>query len=174
MNGRYDRPLTPAQIASEKDESIDFSDIPELDEEFWERAELVEPDRTDQITMRVKRSVLAYFKAPGKGYQTRMNRVLESYVRAQDGGIRRHRGGRRPLTGGASRADTDRPTRPRQREIEPHLVVGHPRHQRTTRARPQFHESVLGHRLQSSREVRLAAPGQHRELRERPRSLTGD
>ena len=48
---------------------------------FWERVELVEPDRTDQITMRVKRSVLAYFKAPGKGYQTRMNRVLESYVR---------------------------------------------------------------------------------------------
>ena len=79
---RYDNsPLTPEQIAAVKDESIDFSDIAELDEEFWKRAELVEPDRTDQITMRVKRSVLAYFKAPGKGYQTRMNRVLESYVR---------------------------------------------------------------------------------------------
>ncbi len=85
MSGRYDRPLTPEQIAPVKDESIDFSDIPELDEEFWERAELVEPDRTDQITMRVKRSVLAYFKAPGKGYQTRMNRVLESYVRHRTG-----------------------------------------------------------------------------------------
>ena len=68
-----------------KDESIDFSDIPELDEGFWERAELVEPDLTDQITMRVKRSVLAYFKAPGRGYQTRMNRVLESYVRYRTG-----------------------------------------------------------------------------------------
>ena len=79
---RYDNsPLTPEQIAAVKDESIDFSDIAELDEEFWKRAELVEPDRTDQITMRVKRSVLAYFKSPGKGYQTRMNRVLESYVR---------------------------------------------------------------------------------------------
>lgn len=64
MSGRYDRPLSPEQIAAVKDEKIDFSDIPELDEEFWERAELVEPDRTDQITMRVKRSVLAYFKAP--------------------------------------------------------------------------------------------------------------
>ena len=85
MSGRYDRPLTPEQIAAVKDESIDFSDIPELDEGFWERAELVEPDRTDQITMRVKRSVLAYFKAPGKGYQTRINRVLESYVRYRTG-----------------------------------------------------------------------------------------
>ena len=43
----------------------------------------MEPDRTEQVTIRVKRSVLAYFKAPGKGYQTRMNQVLESYVRAR-------------------------------------------------------------------------------------------
>ncbi len=81
----YDRPLTPAQIAATKDENIDFSEIPELDETFWRQAELIEPDLTQQITLRVKRSVLAYFRAPGKGYQTRINRVLESYVRAQRG-----------------------------------------------------------------------------------------
>ena len=81
---KYDRALTPAEIAATKDESIDFSDIAELDEAFWQRAKLVEPDLTEQITLRVKRSVLAYFKASGKGYQTRINRVLESYVRARD------------------------------------------------------------------------------------------
>ena len=81
----YDRPLTPAQIAATKDENIDFGEIPELDETFWREAQLVEPDLTEQITLRVKRSVLAYFRAPGKGYQTRINRVLESYVRAQRG-----------------------------------------------------------------------------------------
>lgn len=80
---RYDKPLTPDQIDAVEDKDIDFSDIPELDEEFWRRAELVETDRTEQVTIRVKRSVLDYFKAPGKGYQTRMNRVLESYVRAR-------------------------------------------------------------------------------------------
>ena len=80
---RYDSPLTPEQIAAIKDEDIDFSDIPELDETFWRQARLVEPDLTEQVTMRIKRSVLAYFKASGKGYQTRINRVLESYVRAQ-------------------------------------------------------------------------------------------
>ena len=79
---RHRKPLTPVQIAATKDEDIDFSDIPELDEAFWRDAELVEPDSTEQITMRVKRSVLDYFKAGGKGYQTRINRVLESYVRA--------------------------------------------------------------------------------------------
>ena len=46
---------------------------------------IVEPDGTDQITIRVKRSVLVYFKAPGRGYQTRMNRVLESYVQTRMG-----------------------------------------------------------------------------------------
>lgn len=82
MSG-YDKPLTPGQIEALEDKNIDFSDIPELDKTFWQRAELIEPDLTEQITLRVKRSVLAYFKAPGKGYQTRMNRVLESYVRAR-------------------------------------------------------------------------------------------
>ena len=85
MSGRYDSPLAPEQTAAVKDEDIDFSDIPELDGDFWKRAELVEPDRTDQITIRVKRSVLAYFKASGRGYQTRMSRVLESYVRHRMG-----------------------------------------------------------------------------------------
>lgn len=79
----YDRALGPAEIAATKGENIDFSDIAELGETFWQQAKLVEPDRTEQITLRVKRSVLAFFKASGKGYQTRINRVLESYVRAQ-------------------------------------------------------------------------------------------
>ena len=48
MSGHHDSSLTPEQLAKVKDEDIDFSDIAELDEEFWERAELVEPDRTDE------------------------------------------------------------------------------------------------------------------------------
>ena len=74
----------PSKINDIGDEDIDFSDIAELDEVFWERVKLVELDRTEQITLRIKRSVLDHFKASGKGYQTRINRVLESYVRAQD------------------------------------------------------------------------------------------
>ncbi len=78
------KPLTTAEIAIVEDSAIDFSDIPELDAGFWREAEPVEPDRTEQVTLRIKRSVLNHFRAPGKGYQTRINRVLESYVRAQD------------------------------------------------------------------------------------------
>lgn len=79
-------PISKKRIEALKaipDEKIDFSDIPELDEEFWENAEWVEPDKTLPLTIRVKESVLDYFKAGGKGYQTRINAVLESYVRAK-------------------------------------------------------------------------------------------
>ena len=71
------------EIKAIPDEKIDYSDISELDAEFWNNAEWVEPDKTQSLTIRVKESVLEYFKAGGKGYQTRINAVLESYVRAK-------------------------------------------------------------------------------------------
>lgn len=83
MSKRYDKSLTAEQIATIKDKDIDYSDIPELDDRFWREAELVEPDHTQPLTIRVKTSVLDYFKAGGKGYQTRINAVLEAYVRAR-------------------------------------------------------------------------------------------
>ena len=80
---RHDKLLTLKEIGEVKDEDIDFSDIPELGDEFWENSKVVEPDRTEQVTLRMKRSVLDFFRASGKGYQTRINRVLETYVRAR-------------------------------------------------------------------------------------------
>ena len=64
---KFKKSLSIAQIAATRDEDIDFSDIPELDETFWRDSEVVEPDRTEQIMMRVKGSVLDYFRTPGKG-----------------------------------------------------------------------------------------------------------
>lgn len=82
MKAPYTKELTNAELAAMKDEDIDFSDIPELDEEFWKNAKVVETDGTTSVTLRVKTPVLNAFKASGKGYQTRMNAVLESYVRS--------------------------------------------------------------------------------------------
>lgn len=81
MKKRYDRELTLEELAALPDDQIDTSDIPELDADFWKNAKLIEPDTTQQVTLRVKKSVLDAFKATGKGYQTRMNAVLETYVR---------------------------------------------------------------------------------------------
>ena len=79
------------EIEAMKDEDIDYSDIPETDEAFWAEAEFVEPDKTEQVTLRVKKSVLDYFRAGGrKGYQTRMNAVLERYVTLRQRRAERH------------------------------------------------------------------------------------
>ncbi|MEZ2301553.1 MAG: BrnA antitoxin family protein [Microcoleus sp.] len=60
--------------------AMDTSDIPELDESFWETAKLVKPLTKQAISLRVDRDVLDWFKSQGKGYQSLMNAVLRSYV----------------------------------------------------------------------------------------------
>ena len=73
-----------AKLDALSDTEIDYSDIPELDDTFWANVSPVSPDLTQPVTLRVKQSVLQYFQASGKkGYQSRMNAVLESYVLAQ-------------------------------------------------------------------------------------------
>lgn len=82
MKKRYNKELSIAELAAVKDEDIDYGDIPQLDDEFWKNARVADPDRTMPVTLRVKKSVLEVYKAQGKGYQTRMNAVLESYARS--------------------------------------------------------------------------------------------
>ena len=97
---RSRKPHTVAQVTATKDEHIDFSDIPELDETFWQDAELVEADSTVRITMRVKRSVLNYFRALGKGLpnadQPRARKLRQGTARVamKQSGLLRGIGGR--------------------------------------------------------------------------------
>ncbi len=83
MGRRYEKALSAEELAALPDEEIDTSDIPELGEQFWSQAQLILPDQRQAVTLRVKKSVLDAFKADGKGYQTRMNAVLESYVQTK-------------------------------------------------------------------------------------------
>ncbi len=64
-----------------RDEDIEYSGIPVLgsDEGFWANAVLVKPERKAQITLRLDSDILEWFKAQGKGYQTRINSVLRAY-----------------------------------------------------------------------------------------------
>lgn len=50
--------------------------------DFWDSAEIVEPEGTELISLRLPRRVVGHFKATGKGYQTRISAVLASYVDA--------------------------------------------------------------------------------------------
>lgn len=61
-----------ARIDGIRDEAIDYSDIPELDDDFFAKA------RKESVTARFDADMVAWFKAQGKGYQTRMNAVLRA------------------------------------------------------------------------------------------------
>ena len=65
-----------ARIDQMKDSDIDFSDIPELDDSFLTKANATWPPVKKQLTIRVDADVLEWLKGQGRGYQTRINRIL--------------------------------------------------------------------------------------------------
>ncbi len=65
-----------------RDEDIDYSDIPEFDDDFLESVEMKFSPGKKQIALRVDTDVLEWMKAQGKGYQSRINAVLRSYYEA--------------------------------------------------------------------------------------------
>jgi uncharacterized protein (DUF4415 family) len=69
-------------LAADSDEGIDFSDIPKLGTNFWKNAVLRMPQKKESLTLRLDHDVVAWFRGMGRGYQTRMNAVLRSYMRA--------------------------------------------------------------------------------------------
>ncbi len=61
------------------DDEIDTSDIPELDEEFFNQADLRLPVKKP-VTIRLDSDVLEWFKEQGQGYQTHINNLLRKYM----------------------------------------------------------------------------------------------
>ena len=49
----------------------------------WTSAVFVRPPAKPMVSLRMDPEVLAFFKAGGKGYQTRINAVLRAYMEAQ-------------------------------------------------------------------------------------------
>ena len=71
-----------ARVDTMNDTAIDYSEIAELGDEFWKNAQLIMPENKIKVTMRLDPDVLNWFKSQGKGYQTKINAVLKSYIEA--------------------------------------------------------------------------------------------
>jgi uncharacterized protein (DUF4415 family) len=81
---RPGQPLTAEQkrelsaLAAMSEDQIDTSDIPELPPSAWKdavRGKFYRPVK-QAVSMRLDSDVVAWLKKPGKGYQTRANRIL--------------------------------------------------------------------------------------------------
>jgi len=65
-----------------RDEDIDLSDMPEITDEQWSRAvrnPYFRPVK-DQVTLRIDRDVLAWFRHTAEKYQTAINAALREHV----------------------------------------------------------------------------------------------
>jgi uncharacterized protein (DUF4415 family) len=59
-----------------RDRDIDYTDIPALDKTFLKKATVPWPPGKKQLTIRIDADVLDWLRSQGKGYQTRINRIL--------------------------------------------------------------------------------------------------
>ena len=75
-----------ARVDAVSDEDIDLSEIPEATPEMFARAIVREGlkhvEAKKQITLRIDADVLAWFRAQGAGYQSRINQLLRAYMEA--------------------------------------------------------------------------------------------
>jgi uncharacterized protein (DUF4415 family) len=66
-----------------RDTEIDYSDIPPLDKTFLKKATAAWPPVKKQLTIRLDADVLDWLKGHGRGYQTRINRILRVVMESQ-------------------------------------------------------------------------------------------
>ncbi len=84
MKKSYETATDSKPLAVFKEEKVDTSDIPELDERFWEQAKLSQPKIKSVVSVRLSQEVIDHFKAESpKGYTGRMAAVLQAYVNAR-------------------------------------------------------------------------------------------
>lgn len=72
-----------ARLDRLKDRDIDYSEIPPLDTSFFRKATEAWPPAKQQVTVRLDVDVLDWLKMHGKGYQTRLNRILRAAMEHQ-------------------------------------------------------------------------------------------
>ena len=63
-----------------EDEGIDYSDIPPLTEEFFEKAALRIPASQAQRLVQIDPDILKWFQAQGGEYKALINSVLRRYI----------------------------------------------------------------------------------------------
>ena len=68
-----------SEIENLPEDTIDTSDIPELDDDFWENARRIVPENYLQI----EHEVLEWFKEQGQDYHDQINTVLCAYMEAR-------------------------------------------------------------------------------------------
>jgi len=73
--------MTDEDILANMRDDPDWADFIDVD---WSKAKIVVPVPKTSISIRLDADIVDFFKATGKGYQTRINAVLRHYMDEQD------------------------------------------------------------------------------------------
>lgn len=65
-----------------QDKNIDYSDIPVTSKAFWEDSQILYGTTKKPVSIRLDEDVINWFKSFGKGYQTKINEVLKTYMQS--------------------------------------------------------------------------------------------
>lgn len=71
-------------LESMSDEDIDYSDIPPLTDEFFEKALLRIPADQARNLIQIDPDVIAWFQSQDTEYKTLINTVLRRYIESRD------------------------------------------------------------------------------------------
>jgi uncharacterized protein (DUF4415 family) len=77
--------LTDEDIERAMRDDPDWADLIDID---WSKAEMVIPVAKKSISIRLDQDIVDFFKASGKGYQTRINSILRHYMKESSSGKR--------------------------------------------------------------------------------------
>ncbi len=69
--------MTDEDIEAQMRDDPDWKDFMDID---WSKATIVYPQPKNAVSIRLDSDVLDFFKASGKGYQTRINGVLRHFM----------------------------------------------------------------------------------------------
>ena len=69
--------ITDAEIEAQMRDDPDWADFMDVD---WSKAVVVYPVEKQAVSIRLDKDVLDFFKSDGRGYQTRINAVLRTYM----------------------------------------------------------------------------------------------
>jgi uncharacterized protein (DUF4415 family) len=82
MSGDAAKPTSRTKwddLMNDDDTNIDCSDIPPLDDAFFDRAKLVMPH-----SVQLDPDILTWFKQQGQNYADQINRILRQYIETHD------------------------------------------------------------------------------------------
>jgi uncharacterized protein (DUF4415 family) len=72
------------KLSEMSDDKIDYSEIPELKNEFWKNASIEFPKKKKAVSIRLDPEIVIWYKSQYKEYQTAINAVLKSYMKAHE------------------------------------------------------------------------------------------